>query len=230
MGWPQTIHAQVGGMIVFDPANFVKNTITAAQMILQVINSTKEVRLMLQNLDSTRGTWEDTVLLLRRLDEVVATGEALHYQLSTLDQTMQQRYPGFEPPGQWWPAYQRWTTTSLDTLRGTLVTVHEQMKETERLREEALLAELKTKTDNAAGNLDVTQTTNMIALQIVEEQRKIRQLLGALINAQNVAQAHHINREAVGERVQHDLLERSAAVPIPTRAEGNSIHFFEASR
>lgn len=217
-------------MIVFDPANFAKNTITAAQMLKQVINSTKEVQLMIQNLLATGGTWEETGRLLRRLDEVVATGEALHYQLSTLDHTMQQRYPGFAPPGQWWPAYQRWTTTSLDTLRGTLVTVHEQMKQAERLREETLLAELKAKTDSAQGNLDVTQTTNMIALQIVEEQRKIRQLLGALINAQNVAQAHHINREAVGERVQHDLLERSAAAPIPTRAEGNSIHFFEPSR
>jgi P-type conjugative transfer protein TrbJ len=210
--WPTTGRGQIeggGGIIVFDPSNFAKNTITAAQMIKQVINSTKEVELMLQNLIRTGGAWEDTLVLFRRLDEVIATGEALHYQLTDLNQRMQERYPGFTPPGEWWPAYQRWTTTSLDTLRGTLDTVHEQLTVTERLREEALLASLRAKTESAAGNLDVSQTGNMIDLQIVEELRKVRQLLGAFINAQNITQAHEVNLRAASERIEHDWLERS---------------------
>jgi conjugal transfer/entry exclusion protein len=83
----------------------VKNAVTSAQMIKQVINSTKEVELMLQNLMATGGAWEDTQRLLRRLDEVVATGEALHYQLTHLDQTMHERYPGYVNPGRWIPKY-----------------------------------------------------------------------------------------------------------------------------
>jgi P-type conjugative transfer protein TrbJ len=101
------------------------------------------------------------------------------------------------------------TTTSLDTLRGTLNTVQEQLKESERAQEEALLAALKSKTESAQGNLDVSQTGNMIDLQIIEEQRKIRQLLGALINAQNVATAHQINLQASQERVFNDWIERA---------------------
>lgn len=194
---------------MFDPSNFAKNTITAAQMLKQVINSTKEVEMMLQNLMATGGSWEDTLRLLRRLDEVIATGEALHYQLANLDQTMHERYPGYHNPGRWIPKYTQWTTTSLDTLRGTLNTVHEQLKAAERLQEDALLAALRAKTDAAQGNLDVSQTSNMINLQIVEEQRKMRQLLGALINAQNVATAHQINLQASQERVFNDWLERA---------------------
>jgi P-type conjugative transfer protein TrbJ len=230
--WPTTGRGQFdagGGIIVFDPSNFTKNTITAAQMIKQVLNSTKEVELMVQNLIQTGGAWDDILVLFRRLDEVIATGDALHYQLTDLDQRMQERYPGFAPPGEWWPAYQRWTMTSLDTLRGTLNTVHEQLTVAERLREEALLASLRAKTESAAGNLDVSQTGNMIDLQIIEELRKVRQLLGAFINAQNVAQAHEINLMATAQRVEHDLLENSV-FPIPTQSQEDSIHLFAPIR
>ena len=219
---PLQSHGQIEGaigegIIVFDPSNFVKNAVTSAQMIKQVINSTKEVQLMLQNLMATGGAWEDTLRLLRRLDEVVATGEALHYQLTHLDQTMHERYPGYVNPGRWIPKYTQWTTTSLDTLRGTLNTMQEQLKESERAREETLLAALKSKTENAQGNLDVSQTGNMIDLQIIEEQRKIRHLLGALINAQNVATAHQINLQASQERVIDDWFERSQIPVQPYR-------------
>lgn len=205
---PSRSQAQLeSGIIVFDPSNFAKNSITAAQMI-------KQIALMLQNLIRNGGTWEDTARLLRLLDEVLATGEALHYQLPDLDQQMRVRFPGYARPPLWYPAYRQWTTTTLDTLRGTLDTVHEQLKPAQQVREEALLAALQGKSDGAAGNLDATQAGNMFLGQVVEEQRKIRQLLGAQMNAQNVTQARSITTQAAAERIEHDLLEASSK-PIP---------------
>lgn len=205
---PNRSHAQLqSGIIVFDPSNFVKNSITAAQMI-------KQIELMLRNLISNGGSWEDTARLLRLLDEVLATGEALHYQLPDLDQQMRERFPGYARPPRWYPAYQQWTTTTLDTLRGTLDTVHEQLRPAQQAREDALLAALRSKSDGAAGNLDVTQAGNMFLGQVVEEQRKIRQLLGAQMNAQNVAQARVITTQAAAERIEQELLEASYR-PIP---------------
>jgi|SoiMethySBSTD1v2_1073268.scaffolds.fasta_scaffold55151_2 P-type conjugative transfer protein TrbJ len=230
---PRPSHAQVdlggGGIIVFDPSNFAKNTITAAQMLKQVINSTKEVELMLRNLIATGWAGGDVTRLLRLLDEVLAVEHALHYQLSNLDALMQERYPGtqYAPPTVWWEDYQQWANTSLATLRGTLDTVHEQLRVEQRLREEQVLAELAAKTANAAGNLDVTQTGNMITAQVVEELRKTRQMLGALINAENVAHTHSINREAVSERLEHDALERSR-IAIPTRNVGPGEGFLDS--
>lgn len=229
---PQWSHAQLniggGGIIVFDPSNFAKNTITAAQMLKQVVNSTKEVELMLRNLIATGWAGGDVTRLLRLLDEVLAVEHALHYQLANLDALMQERYPGthYAPPTVWWEDYQRWANTSLATLRGTLDTVHEQLRIEQRVREEQVLADLAAKTANAAGNLDVTQTGNMITAQVVEELRKTRQMLGALINAENVAHAHAINREAVSERLEHDALERSR-IAIPTRNVGPGEGFLE---
>ena len=228
---PARSHAQFdggGGIIVFDPSNFAKNTITAAQMITQVINSTKEVELMLRNLIATGWAGEDAARLLRLLDEVLAVEHALHYQLANLDALMRERYPGYRytPPTVWWEDYQQWANTSLDTLRGTLDTVHEQLRVEQRVREEQVVADLAAKTAGAAGNLDVTQTGNMIMVQVVEELRKTRQMLGALINADNVAHAHAINREAVSERLEHDALERSR-VEIPTRNVGPGEGFLD---
>ena len=194
-------------VIVFDPSNFIKNSITAAQMI-------KQIELMLRNLINNGGTWEDTARLLRLLNEVLATGDALHYQLPDLDQQMRARFPGYARPPLWYPAYQQWTTTTLDTLRGTLDTVHEQLKPAQQAREEALLAALHSKSDGAAGNLDATQAGNMFLGQVVEEQRKIRQLLGAQMNAQNVTQARVITTHAAAERIEQDLLVASQK-PIP---------------
>jgi len=224
---PSSSRAQLdafgGGTIVFDPSNFAKNTITAAQMIKQVINSTKEVELMLKNLISTSWAGEDVGRLLRLLDEVLAVERALHYQLQNLDATMRERYPGYgyEPPTFWWGDYEQWAVTSLDTLRGTLDTVHEQLRVEQRQHEEQIIAALADKTQNAAGNLDVTQTGNMIMVQVVEELRKTRQMLGALINAQNVTNAHVINREAVSERLEHDALVRSQIeIPVSNNGQG----------
>jgi P-type conjugative transfer protein TrbJ len=200
--------------------NHATNTITATMMIQQVVNSTEEVQLMLQNLIRTGASWDDILTLLRRVDEVLATGAALHYQLQDLDHQMQVRYPGYVNPGRWIPQYTGWTNASLHTLRGTLNTVHEQLKVAERMREEAVIAQLKLKTELASGNLDVSQTGNMINLQIVEELRKVRQLLGATLNAQNVATTHQISLQASQERVMHDWIERSQIPVQPYRGIG----------
>ena len=62
--------------------------------------------------------------------------------------------------------------------------------------------------------------TTTKARQIIEEQRKIRHLLGALINAQNVATAHQINLQASQARVIDDWLERSQIPVQPYRGAG----------
>src|SRR3989442_6020709 len=105
VSWSVAGYAQCFDDIVFDPSNFAKNTVTAAQMLKQVINSTREVEFMLQNLSRTGGAWENTGVRLHRLDEVIATGEALHYQLTSLDQEMRSRYPRFLSHGRWVPCY-----------------------------------------------------------------------------------------------------------------------------
>src|SRR5919197_1298023 len=65
-----------GGLIVYDPTNFTKNQITAAQMLLQVANSNEEVRMLLQNLMPTLGAYYEMERYLRTLQEVISSGDS----------------------------------------------------------------------------------------------------------------------------------------------------------
>jgi len=204
-------------MLVFDPA-------AVSKLIV-------EIKLMLQNLQQTGWAGEEVERLMRTLDEVVAIEHALHYQLPNLDLLMQERYPGYQYDTStfWWPNVEQWSYTGLNTMRGALDTVHEQLRPEQRMHEEQVLAALKAQTEAAAGNLDVSQTGNMIGLQVAQELRKLRQMVGAQTNALTVAQAHEIHLKAVSERVAHDLLANSPS-EVPTAADGNSFTLLGPTR
>lgn len=199
------------GFPVFDAANTAVGAATAGHTGKLVINSERQIALQKRNLMTTGGCWEDTGKFLGLLDEVLQYKDGLYYLRPQPGQALDVIYPGFAEPGEWWPLYEGWVTTSLNTLSGTLETAHYQLRPQRQFEEQLLLEELKNKTQGALGNLDVSQTGNMITLQIVEEQRKLRQMLGATMNAQNVAAAHRLTMEAAAQRIEHDWLERSVA-------------------
>ena len=222
LGWTPPSRAQWqslsgAGMLVFDPA-------AVSKLIV-------EIKLMLQNLQQTGWAGEEVERLMRTLDEVVAVEHALHYQLPNLDPLLQERYPGYQYDTStfWWPNVEQWSYTGLNTMRGALDTVHEQLRPEQRMHEEQVLAALKAQTEAAAGNLDVSQTGNMIGLQVAQELRKLRQMVGAQTNALTVAQAHEIHLKAVSERVAHDLLANSPS-EVPTAADGNSFTLLGPTR
>src|SRR2546430_16620665 len=97
----QPVEAQIfgggGGLLVFDPTNFTKNELTAAQMLLQVANSNEEVRMLLQNLVPTLGAYYGMDRYLNGLREVIASGDPalqLNYDMPQIESEMRERYPG----------------------------------------------------------------------------------------------------------------------------------------
>ena len=200
-----------GGMIVFDPTNFGKNTITAAQMLLQVANSNREVAMMLQNLLSTPGSYYDMARYLALLREVIDTGAEgakIHYYGNT-EADMLAHYPGYVRSDDWNATYAWLTATLLNTQRGLLNTVHEELRPEDDVRVAAVEAELALKTEAAQGNLDVSQAGNYLAILQVDELRRQRHMLGALTNALTVAQAHTVNLQAQAEKATALAIEAS---------------------
>jgi type IV secretion system protein TrbJ len=200
-----------GGLIVFDPTNFGKNTITAAQMLLQVANSNREVAMLLQNLLGTPGSYYDMERYLALLREVIDTGAegaTIHYYGNT-EADMLAHYPGYARTTDWNATYGWLTDTLLNTQRGVLNTVHEELRPEDDARVAAVEAELALKTEVAQGNLDVSQAGNYLAILQVDELRRQRHMLGALTNAVTVAQAHTVNLQAQAEKAMHLWLETS---------------------
>jgi P-type conjugative transfer protein TrbJ len=202
------------GLPVYDAANTLVNTITATRAGEVTRNQERQIALDKQNLVHVGHCVEDTGRLMRLLDEVLQYEKSLHYQLPSPGTTLDGIYKGFNTPTYsttwpWWNTYQGWTETAIDTQAGTLETVHYQLRPERQAQEEELLSELLDKSQNATGNLDATQIGNMITLQLVEEQRKLRQLLGATMNAQNVGEAQRLTKEAFAVRIEHDWVGRT---------------------
>jgi hypothetical protein len=211
------------GIPVFDAANTSVNAVTAALMGVQVDNSTKQLQLALYDFIPAGHCWELTPELFARINQVLKADEGIMYLDDVLGD-WQTWYPswsdtvgGLEHEGQgwdwgrgdWWRRMRRWSMGTDGVQETTLATVHEQLKPEQFDAEEGLLAELKAKSEGAVGNLDVSQTGNMITLQGVNEARKLRQMIGAHMNAQNTATGFLLNMEGRKERVAHDWTMRS---------------------
>jgi len=204
-----------GGLIVFDPTNFTKNTITAAQLLLQVGNSNKEVAMMIQNLLATGGAYYPMDRYAALLHEVLQTGAAgarISYDDDT-EREMLRHYPGYVTTDDWNTTYDWLTQTHLNTQRGVLNTVREELRPEDDARVQAIEDALATKTEQAQGNLDVSQAGNYLAILQVDEARRQRHMLGALTNALIVAQSHQVNLQAQAERAAY-LAVLNSQIPV----------------
>ncbi len=216
-----------GGLIVFDPTNFTKNTITAAQLLLQVGNSNKEVAMMIQNLLATGGAYYPMDRYAALLHEVLQTGAAgsrITYDDDT-EREMLRHYPGYVTTDDWNTTYDWLTQTHLNTQRGALNTVHEELRPEDDVRVQAIEDALATKTEQAQGNLDVSQVGNYLAILQVDEARRQRHMLGALTNAFVVAQSHAVNLQAQADRAAYEALLNSQ-LPVHGWTGAGGVRFF----
>jgi P-type conjugative transfer protein TrbJ len=189
--------------VVIDPTNLVQNTISALKMIESVINEAtmianqlEQIRVLIQNTTNyPEGIWDRVALpRLLRLGRIIEQEQALSYTLGNVDSLFRQRFPGYRPVTDWAREYESWTRTTLDTLRGTLNAVR--LHGEDFAAEQARIDSLTALSDSAVGRMQAVQTGNMIAAEQVQQLVKLRQLVMAQVNAQNVYMASQANRQA----------------------------------
>ncbi|MCP5057558.1 MAG: P-type conjugative transfer protein TrbJ [bacterium] len=191
--------------IVLDLTNLVQNILIAVEQtlsvaeevqmvanqgtqILQQVQQLQNELDMLQNMvvnTTPAGTvaWGDVQRALSSLGRTVQIGLSIPYTLGNVDSVFQSRFPGFVPPTDWAAEYDSWSTTALDTLRGTLASAGQNVADAPSVQ--AALNRLRSANDSAQGRLEALQVGNQIASLQVEEAAKLRQLFAAQINAQN---------------------------------------------
>jgi P-type conjugative transfer protein TrbJ len=190
-------------MVVIDPSNLVQNTISALKMIESVINEAtmianqlEQIRVLIQNTTNyPEGIWDREALpRLLRLGRIIEQEQALAYTMTNVDTVFRQRYPGYRPATDWAQEYDTWTRTTLDTLRGTLnaVRLHGEDFAGEQARIDSLIAQ----SDSAVGRMQAVQAGNMLAAEQVQQLVKLRQLMMAQVNAQNVYMATQADKDA----------------------------------
>src|SRR5437016_7400050 len=195
--------ATMGQLPVIDAANLIQTTLTTLKMLESVINEVemianqvRQIENMVQNTRNYgRGVWDTEALpRLVRLGRVIDQEQAIAYSMANVDALFRQRYPGYRPVTDWSREYDAWTRTTLDTLRGTLSSVR--LHAGDFATEQARIQALQAMSDSAEGRMQALQLGNMMAGEQLQQLVKLRQLVMAQINAQNVYMATQTNREA----------------------------------
>lgn len=227
--------------LVLDVTNLVQNIVTAVQQTLSVA---EEVEIaanqgtqisqqldqlqheldMLQNMAiNTRpaGTvaWGEAASALGALAQAIDLGLSIPYAMTNVAAVFERRFPGYVPPSDWPTSYDRWSTSALDTLRGTLASAGRNVADAPSVQ--AALDSLRRSNDNAQGRLEAIQIGNQLASLQIAEVAKLRQLTAAQINAQN-AYLGAQEAKAAGSAAAFDRWVGNAprAIPVARPSEG----------
>ncbi len=213
-----TPSATMGQLPVIDAANLIQTTLTTLKMVESVINEVemianqvRQIENMFQNTRNYgRGIWDTEALpRLLRLGQVIDQEQAIAYSMANIDGLFRQRYPGYRPVTDWSREYDTWTRTTLDTLRGTLNSVR--LHAGDFASEQGRIQALQAMSDSAEGRMQALQLGNMMAGEQLQQLVKLRQLVMAQINAQNVYMATQTNREAQRAATQSEWVRNGNA-------------------
>jgi P-type conjugative transfer protein TrbJ len=167
---------------VFDPSNFVKNTLTELHTLqitinqaTQTANQLRQIAYELQNLRSIpNGVWGQARGDLASLKQVTKVGQNISYADANLANEFTQMYPGYTVPTNYEQSYRQWGSNSLGGIQGALAAAGLQSDQLDD--EDGVLAVLESLSDGAVGHMQAIQAGNMIAAQVVQQLQKLRQL------------------------------------------------------
>jgi len=140
-----------------------------------------------------------------RLGQIIEQEQAIAYAMAGMDRVFRERYPGYRPITDWAAAYDQWTRTTLDTLRGSLAAVR--LHADDFADEQRRIQTLTALSDSAEGRMQAIQAGNMLAAEQIQQLAKLRQLMMAQINAQNVYMANQTNRDAQRTATQQEWIK-----------------------
>jgi len=131
---------------------------------------------------------------LAQLAQIVQGGQALAYSMGNLDAQFRNTFPGYgSRTSGYFNDYKKWSQTSLDTTLSTLRAVGLQGQQLKNAQ--AVLAQLRTMSTGAGGQMEAVEVGNQIAEQQVEQLMALRQLMLADLQSKQAYQAEQIQKE-----------------------------------
>jgi len=201
-----------GGMIVFDPTNFVKNSITAlqtTQMVTQQIESyqtqLQQFQVEMQNIKNFPNfTWMNVSQTLANLANAIQTGQALGYSMQNMDAAFRRVYGGYQPQQNYQQSYQNWSNTTLDTIRGGLDSIS--MQAADFATEEQTINTLRGLANSPSGQMEAVQVGNMMSGEMLNQMQELRQLEMTQVNSQNTYMAYKVQKDQATQATTSDLV------------------------
>ncbi len=231
-------HALFGGDIVYDPTNYSKNVITAAQMLLQVKNSDKEVLMMLQNLLTATGqryypldTWEMLLLAELTKAERPYSSRTIDYYRGDLQPTYLVLYPGYSLGDEYPRRYAVNVDTALNTFSAVMGRAHVEAGEEADARYRGTRDGIAERSETAEGQLQALQTNNAAILSVADGVHRLEKAEAETATLIATRNAHDLQREAWGEAFFYNSLVQAGAdkgaVPVYASGARGGVKYFD---
>jgi len=185
------------------------------QQVQMVQNNLLRYQLMLRNSQALPNQIFGPVTQdLQKLAQIVQGGNALAYSMANLDVQFRSSFPGYSKawsPNAFYPNYQQWSQTSLDTTYSTLKAMGLQGQQLQT--EQTILAALRQMAQTPAGQMDSIQMGTEISEQQVEQLMKLRELMILDLQSKQAYQAEQIQNEQAGTAAQQKFFTGASVQP-----------------
>ena len=223
-------HALFGGRIVFDPTNYVQNTLTAIRTLDQINNQIRqlqnEAQMLINQARNLASLPSSVVNQLRSnlatTQRLIAQAKGLAYEVANMDKEFQRLYPEqyaatVSGDQMLRDAQERWR----NTLTGLRTTMQMQAQVSQNLGEdESVLADLVGRSQSAQGALQAMQATNqLLALQAKQSIQAQRLQL-----TQDRAASLELARQAAAAERGREVTRRFLGAGTPYTLQ--SVHFY----
>ncbi|KKB07160.1 conjugal transfer protein TrbJ [Devosia geojensis] len=165
-------------------AEQIANQVTQiSNQVEQIANQIRIYENMLQNtMQLPDHVWGQAQQDLANLQGIVQQGQGMAFSMGNLDDVLKQRFDSYAdfqnglPNGQdFSSAYQSWSDTNRDTIGGTLAAAG--LTAEQFATEESTMAQLRSQSESADGQMKALQVGHQIATQQVEQMQKLRGLV-----------------------------------------------------
>ncbi|HYN63688.1 MAG TPA: P-type conjugative transfer protein TrbJ [Candidatus Limnocylindrales bacterium] len=198
---PRWCHAVFGvGDVVIDPTNLVQNSLTALRTLHTTINQAtqiaNDVRMIANQVQQLANEARNLASLptsllgplqgqLRGYTATLSQAQGLSFQLSTIAPQFEQLYTTFGQPARPSAGLLQQASQWAQQLRDASAAAMQVQSVWERLTgQQARLQTALTASDNAGGNLQVSQATNHLLGIMAEQHASLQQILAASSRAE----------------------------------------------
>lgn len=182
--WTQMLNNSELVALVGKSAEQVKNQITQiTQLAQQIQNQLNIYKNLLQNTAQLPSQiWGQVQNDLNQLRNVVSQGQGIAFSMGNIDDVLKQRFKSFADFKSNLPdnasfssTYQTWSSTNRDTISGTLKAAG--LTADQFSSEESTMAQLRSQSESADGQMKALQVGHSIATQQVAQMQKLRGLV-----------------------------------------------------
>ncbi|MBF0478407.1 MAG: hypothetical protein HQL26_02890 [Candidatus Omnitrophica bacterium] len=142
-------------------------------------------------------SFHDVTEELKAYHEAAHEGQAISYAMQNLDTKFKETYKGYQPPDDFQNEYKNWAGATMDTLIASLDSAQKQKEEFSH--EKDYYRQWQNRSNNAQGQTQALQVTNMIALELATQLQKLRQLVMLQIQSQNAYMAAQMQKDSAVE-------------------------------